>query len=186
MDDEGLLEGLQKQDEQALRRAIETYGGYAAAAVRAAAGGALRDEDVEEAAAEAFVKLWRGAWRIDPRKGTLKAYLGAVCRNEARSRLRALRPVMPLEEDCLSPDEQTAEGRLEQRELEALTHAALDELDGTTREIFLRYYYRREKIVDIAAALGMNPSTVKNRLARGREKLHRKLMERGVTNEDVV
>ena len=53
MDDEGLLEGLQRQDEQALRRAIETYGGYAAAAVRAVAGGALRDEDVEETAAEA-------------------------------------------------------------------------------------------------------------------------------------
>ena len=69
---------------------------------------------------------------------------------------------------------------------EALTRAALDELDGTTREIFLQYYYRREKIVDIAAALGMNPSTVKNRLARGRKKLQQKLEERGVTHEDVV
>ncbi len=186
MDNERLLEGLQKQEEQALRQAVEQYGGYAAAVARAAGAGALNDEDVEEAAAEAFVKLWRGAWRIDLRKGTLKAYLGAVCRNEARSRLRALRPAVPLEEDFLSPAGQTAEGRLEQRELEALTRAALDELDGTTREIFLQYYYRREKIVDIAAALGMNPSTVKNRLARGRKKLQQKLEERGVTHEDVV
>ena len=60
MDNERLLEGLQKQEEHALRQAVEQYGGYAAAVARAAGAGALFDEDVEEAVAEAFVKLWRG------------------------------------------------------------------------------------------------------------------------------
>lgn len=186
MDDGTLLAGLQKKDEGALRLAVERYGGAVAAAVRAGGAGVLSAEDMEEATADAFVKLWQGAWRVDLGKGSLKAYLAAIGRNEARSRLRALRPTAPLEEDWLSAGEEAAGRRLERRELEALTRAALDELDDSTREIFLRYYYRREKTAEIAAALGMNLSTVKNRLARGRGKLQQKLEERGVTHEDVV
>lgn len=142
-------------------------------------------QDVEEAAADAFVKLWQAAGRLDAAKGTLKSYLSAICRNEARSRLRALRPVQPLEEDFLSLAEQAAQG-LERRELEQLTLEALDSLDTQTREIFLRYYFNREKTTQISHSMGLNDSTVKTRLARGREKLRNFLQERGVTHEDVV
>ena len=86
-----MLAGLQKKDEQALAACIRQYGAYAASVVRAAGPG-LSAQDVEEAAAEAFVKLWQAAERLDLAKGALKSYLAAVCRNEARSRLRTLRP----------------------------------------------------------------------------------------------
>ena len=83
------------------------------------------------------------------------------------------------------PAEQAAQN-LERKELERLTREAVDTLDTLTREIFLRYYYRWEKTAQIAQALGLNLSTVKTRLARGREKLRNILQERGVTHEDVV
>lgn len=184
VEEQALLLGLQRQEEQALADCVRQYGAYAAAVVRAAGPG-LPAQDVEEAAAEAFVKLWQAASRLDGSKGTLKSYLAAVCRNEARSRLRALRPMEPLPEDFLAPGEQAVQG-LERRELEQLTREAVDELDTLTREIFLRYYYRREKTAQIARDLGLNLSTVKARLARGREKLREILQERGVTREDVV
>lgn len=184
VEDKKLLLGLQQKEEQALAECVRQYGAYAAAVVRAAGPG-LSPQDVEEAAAEAFVKLWQSAARLDGAKGTLKSYLGAVCRNEARSRLRALRPTEPLQEDFLAPAEQAVQD-LERRELEQLTRQALDSLDTQTREIFLRYYYRREKTARIARDLGLNLSTVKTRLARGREKLRALLQERGVTREDVV
>lgn len=184
VEDEKLLLGLRQKEEQALADCVRQYGAYAAAVVRAAGQG-LSAQDVEEAAAEAFVKLWQAADRLDGSRGTLKSYLAAVCRNEARSRLRALRPMEPLEEDVLGPGEQEMQN-LERRELEQLTRAAVDSLDELTREIFLRYYYRREKTAQIARNMGLNLSTVKTRLARGREKLRGILQERGVTREDVV
>ena len=184
VEDKKLLLGLQQKEEQALAECVRQYGAYAAAVVRAAGPG-LSPQDVEEAAAEAFVKLWQSAARLDGAKGTLKSYLGAVCRNEARSRLRALRPVQLLEEDFLFPSAQAAQ-ELERQELEQLTRKALDDLDAQTREIFLRYYFNREKIVQIAQTMGLNGSTVKTRLARGREKLSKLLQERGITHEDVV
>lgn len=184
LEDRDLLRGLQQKEEQALADCVQQYGAYAAAVVRAAGPG-LSAQDVEEAAAEAFVKLWQAAARLDGSKGTLKSYLGAVCRNEARSRLRALRPMDPLPEDFLGPGEEALQD-LERRELEQRTREAVDSLDAQTREIFLRYYYRREKTAQIARELGLNHSTVKTRLARGREKLRDFLQERGVTREDVV
>lgn len=184
VEEQKLLLGLQQKEEQALEECVWQYGAYAAAVVRAAGPG-LSLQDVEEVAAEAFVKLWQAADRLDVSKGTLKSYLGAVCRNEARSRLRTLRPMEPLPEDFLAPAEQAAQN-LERKELERLTREAVDTLDTLTREIFLRYYYRWEKTAQIAQALGLNLSTVKTRLARGREKLRNILQERGVTHEDVV
>ena len=127
-----------------LAACIRQYGGYAAAVVRAAGPG-LSAQDVEEAAADAFVKLWQAASRLDPGKGTVKNYLAAICRNEARSRLRALRPVQLLEEDFLFPSAQAAQ-ELERQELEQLTRKALDDLDAQTREIFLRYYFNRKRL----------------------------------------
>ncbi len=185
MDDQALLARLQAGEEQALADCVDAYGAYAAAVVRAAAPG-LSVQDAEEAAAEAFAKLWRAAGRIDPAKGSLKTYLAAVCRNEARSRLRALRPVLPLEEDFLSPPELQAAARLERRELQMMTRQALDGLDEPTRQVFLRYYYQRETTAQIARSMGVSRSAVKNRLMRGREKLRKALLERGVTHEDVV
>lgn len=184
VEEQKLLLGLQQKEEQALEECVRQFGAYAAAVVRAAGPGLL-PQDVEEVAAEAFVKLWQAAARLDGSKGTLKSYLGAVCRNEARSRLRTLRPMDPLPEDFLVPADQAAQN-LERQELERLTREAVDTLDTLTREIFLRYYYRREKTAQIAQALDLNLSTVKTRLARGREKLRNILQERGVTHEDVV
>ena len=49
--------------------------------------------------------------------------------------------------------------------------AALGETDC---EIFVRYYKHGEKIKDISAAMNLNISTVKTRLARGKKKLKKR------------
>jgi len=43
------------------------------------------------------------------------------------------------------------------------------------KEIFLRFYYYCQSISVIAEKMGMNQSTVKTRLKRGREKLRQHL-----------
>ena len=44
-------------------------------------------------------------------------------------------------------------------------------LEPTDREIFLRHYFWRQGVGQTSEELHMNPSTVKSRLKRGREKL---------------
>lgn len=135
---------------------------------------------------ETFLNLWNAASNVDTGKGTLKSYLTAVARNAARSRVRTLRPVLPMEEDYLSADDQQIQQTLERHEQCAMIRETLDFLEPATKNIFLRYYYHRQTVVQIAEELGMNPSTVKSRLARGRDVLRRALQERGISNEDVV
>ena len=186
MEDDFLLLRLKQRDEQALAQLLDQYGGFVLACVRAAGVGLLSEADVEEAAADAFLKLWHSAGNITPEKGTLKSYLGAVARNEARSRVRRIRPAVPLEEDFLSPQEAAVHCALEQEECSALLRQALNTLEPATKEVFVRYYYRGQKTAQIAMEMHMNASTVRSRLARGRSALCKALQERGISHEDVV
>lgn len=48
---------------------------------------------------------------------------------------------------------------------------ALLSLNPVDREVFLRFYYYYQKTADIAADMGLNESTVRTKLNRGRAKL---------------
>ena len=48
------------------------------------------------------------------------------------------------------------------------------------REIFLRHYYYCQTVSQISGEMGINVSTVKTKLRRGREKLRKQLCEGGV------
>ena len=86
---------------------------------------------------------------------------------------RALRLELPLEDAFLPGPEPT---RFRERQEETqLVRQALLRLSPTDRDIFLRHYYWRQTVARIAEELGMNPSTVKSRLKRGREKLRNTL-----------
>ena len=100
-------------------------------------------------------------------------WLGVVARNRALKHLRALRLELPLEDAFLPGPEPTR--FWERQEETQLVRQALLRLSPTDRDIFLRHYYWRQTVARIAEELGMNPSTVKSRLKRGREKLRNTL-----------
>ena len=81
---------------------------------------------------------------------------------------------------ALTPDDGPGPAEaLEQTERAELVRALLDQLSPQDRAIFLRHYYYGQTAAEIGGALAMNPSTVKVRLHRGREKLKELLLERG-------
>lgn len=60
----------------------------------------------------------------------------------------------------------------------------IQELGEPDREIFMRYYYYEEKISKISKNMGINISTIKTKLARGRKRLKEVLeLRRGYGNE---
>ena len=57
----------------------------------------------------------------------------------------------------------------------------MDGLPPEDRDIFLRHYFWYQTVSQIARETGMNESTVKSRLKRGREKLRKKLVKEDCT-----
>lgn len=176
MTDEKLIRGLRRGQRDALNRTISRYSGYVAAVARNVLGEQATREDLEEIVSDVFVALWRTAERLDESR-PLTSYLAAIARHAAIDRLRRLRPESPLPEDDLltADDAQGPEAETLRREQAQILRRLLLEMADDDREIFVRFYYYRQGVREIAAQLQMNESTVKARLARGRAKLRDKL-----------
>ena len=107
-----------------------------------------------------------------------------MARNRAFNRRRDRREELPLEEDALllSPDSPHVEA--EQGELREVLSRALGSLDRADRELFVRHYYYGQTVARAAEEMGLNPSTAKTRLRRGREKLKEHLRKAGFCVEE--
>ena len=140
----------------------------------------LRSEaDAEEASHEAFLKAYRAlnGFRGDSK---FSAWLVTIVLNEARMKLRHLRPgsLVPMED--LVDDERDftpavlADWReipseaLERKELREMLQAALNELPQKYREILTLRDVRELNTADTADALSVSHSVVKTRLLRAR------------------
>ena len=115
----------------------------------------------------------------------MRAYLGAIVRNKAKSALRRYHATDVLEDDILQISlSKEPEKEILLEELRALAHQAVNSLSQPDREIFQRYYFLYQKVDEIGTALGMNSATVRTKLARGRKRLKDYLTERGYSCED--
>ena len=169
MDEREALHALRRGNDEAIGWFIERYGGYVATIIDNMLLPALSPADAEEAAADTFVALWRGAAAVPD--GSVRAYLAGIARNKARSALRRHRKLLPLDDSVLELPDASLDGD----ELVRRTREAVLGLAEPDREIFLRHYFYGQTVADIALALDMNTNTVKSRLRRGREKLRAEL-----------
>ena len=167
------LAQLQSGDQRALEWFIERYSKYVGAVVSSVLQGSMSQSDVEEVAADVFVTLWKSAATLVPLN--LKGYLSRVARSLALRKLRERTQELPLEEDILVFEEDSLIDRLDREARDRLVREAVLSLPQPDREIFLRFYYYCQSVAVIAEKMRMNPSTVKTRLRRGREKLRQQL-----------
>lgn len=179
MDERTALRELKKGEERALVWFLDRYAPYVRGILTAVLG---EDEGREELASDVFLALWNGAEKVTP--GKVKAWLGAVARNKARDHLRRKKGTLPLEEDVLSVSCPGPEEEMGEREQGEYLRRAVLSMDPPDREIFLRHYFLCQTVETVARTMGMNPSTVKTRLRRGRDKLRKTLEEGGYTLED--
>ncbi len=177
MDEKDLLRRIRRGDTAALESVIETYSAYVYAIVKNIIDPPLQPEDCEEVVSDVFFQLWTNADAVQP--GKLKAYLAAMTRNRAKDKLRALHLALPLEDEVLTLTIDGPEETVEIGELRRLTRQAVEDLPEPERSIFQRHYFLYQKTEDIAAAMRLNPATVRTKLARGREKLRKALIQGG-------
>ena len=176
------LRKLKSGDPEGLRELMVLYTPYVSAVVWGILRGAMSPEDCEEVASDVFLAAWEQAG--DLRAGKTRPWLGAVARNKAKNKLRQLGRDLPLEEDALAlpaPGDPCSD--LERAEEQEQVRRAVDALPRRDREVFLRHYFYGQTVEEISAQMDMNPSTVKTKLRRGREKLKQILTREGLFDE---
>ncbi len=180
--EKNLMERLRSGDTEALSICIDRYSAYAFAVVSKISGGSLNREDIEETVSDSFVSLWYSREKL--KDVGLKQYIGAIARNKTLDRLRALRIVLPLEDDYIVADCPQPEAEIIKSELSGAARDAVETLPEPDREIFKRHYFLYEKTEDISHTMGINASTVRSKLSRGREKLKEYLEGKGFEYEN--
>lgn len=167
------LRELKNGSERALEWFIRTYTPYVTTIIHNIIGSSMDMSDVEEVAADVFYKLWENADSVHSPKG----FLGTVARNMAKNKCRQMGYDLPLEDEILVVDEISPEAEIEKKELNRAVKLAVLGLPQPDKEIFLRFYYYCQTMEDISLQMGINLSTVKTRLRRGRMRLHSTLVQ---------
>ena len=173
---------LKNDPARGLEAALDRYGG-AVKIICAAILGEENHQEVEEAISDSFVALWKGLDKYDPEL-PLSSWLYGIARRTAQNRRKRMGRSAPLLCLELEPESAGEEADLTDQaaaqENARLLRQAVTELPPPDKEIFIRRYYLYETVNGIAARLGLPPKTVENKLCRGRQRLRRTLMERGV------
>lgn len=169
-----ILVRLRDQDQTALEMAIHHYAGYVAAVIKKTLGPLGTPQDIEELSSDAFVALWQNAAKLRD-NSDLKYWLAVVARNAAIKRCKKIKFEEPLEENLIF--DQPIEEPWEREERVRMVRSAVEGLEPVDREIFMRHYFWRQTVAQISEEMGKNPSAIKSRLSRGREKLRKKLLK---------
>ena len=169
IDEQYLIQQIKTGSQKALETVIDRYGSYVKAIAINIIKPPMTDADVEEVVSDVFLSLWSHPG--DPDRGSLKGYLAAITRNKARDRLRRFHIEIPLENDFLEVPVEDSCRQIELAQLKQAVKQMVDRLEEPDRTILLRYYYFYQKTDAIARDMGMNPATVRTKLARSRQKL---------------
>ena len=158
MAQEGELEALARGEKGAWETFVRRYAGLVVAAVR---GVARETTEVEDLVQEVFLRLCRDDFRLlrtyDPARARLSTWITIVARSTARDALRRHRPVVV-------PIEAVPESRLAVDPVEPARRLKLPEalLSPRQREILMMLYDQEMEVGEVAAALGIDPQTVRS------------------------
>jgi RNA polymerase sigma-70 factor (ECF subfamily) len=173
--DRKLIEGLQRNERDALATAYDSYGGLAYALAARVMGVSSDAEDVVQ---ESFLALWRQAPRLDARRG-LRSYLMTIVHNKAVDRLRqkGRRPEAVLNEDApfKAPENEAPAEVVEKASEAGEVRAAMAGLSEDQRTAVEMTYFLGMTINDAAEKLGIPVGTVKSRLRLALGHMRRRL-----------
>lgn len=156
---------------------LREYGGAVRAVCRAILPG--HPQDAEEAEADTFYKLWRGA-RLPADEVHRRRLVVLTARQCAIDRYRALLrrgETLPLDDRDDAELAVALESELETRELMAQIMAQIMALPPPDGELFLRRYVYGETAAQLGVHFNMPAATVRTRLHRARLALQKLLKE---------
>ena len=184
MQEDSLWQLYCRREEEAIQKTIDAYGSYC----RTVAGNILANpEDVEEALADTWLKVWNAVppqkpkyWNLFLAKITRGCALDIWRKNHAACRGGG-QTVLALEElrQCVS-SLGSPEKQLHTQALTQAVSAFVGKLPDRHRIIFLRRYFYMEDIGTIAKNHAMKEANVRMLLSRIRQKLKKHLIQEGL------
>lgn len=187
-DDLKLIQRLKEHEESALNICINKYHSYVSRIVANVIGCSLPEEDKEEIILDVFLAVWNHADSINSEMyPSLKPYIATIARNKSKNKLRTLSKFNStvLIDDEIVVDTRDFTKGIFQRELKEILLETLNKLNKEERICFIKYYYYQKSIRVISEETGINESTIKSKLARGRNKLKDLLESEGYRYEDI-
>lgn len=163
------LREVKRGSEEALGWFIDRYSPYVSTIIYNIIGTYMTPSDIEEVSADVFFAFWQNADKVRPE--SVRGYLGTLARNMAKNKLRSAGVDLPLEDHLLEIESLSPETAYEKKELRRTVRKAVSRMLWPEREIFLRFYFYFQTQEQIAAEMGMNLSTVKTKLRRGKQTL---------------
>jgi RNA polymerase sigma-70 factor (ECF subfamily) len=173
LSDDQLARCLAAGQPEAVAELYDRYGDLAYALALRITGDGARAEDVVQ---ESFVKIWRQASRFDPRRGSLRAWVMAVVRNQSLDAFRG-RAAHERRELDLAEVRENARicdpwPHVSASLLRSRVQAALSSLPTEQRRVVELSYFAGLTCREIGNMLELPLGTVKSRLRLGMEKLH--------------
>lgn len=165
---EPLLVKIARGEEQALTKLYNIYGSRVAALTQAILG---RGNESEDAALDAFTKIWDRARGYDPQLGSAKAWIHTIARNCALDRLRKKERRGALEKENGEEAHTLNYGDPEQDLLEdeqgRIVAQALQKLSRPQKATLLAAYFEGLSHRQISERLHMPLGTVKTHIRKG-------------------
>lgn len=170
MDDDALMRRVAQGDARAFAQVVQAYQGR----ITRFAARLLGDSDLaQDAAQEAFLRLWRLRDRYQPR-GCLQAYLLRTIRTVCLDYARAARPCDTLDWDRKDPTAGPERLAQQRGHADAVSQAVYS-LPEPQRAVFLLSQYEGLSYAEIAEVLECPVGTVASRKHQATETLRRKL-----------
>ncbi len=167
--DQKIADGIRAKDEKAFELLVDAYGGLIKSIVSRHLSGTMY---AEECINDCLLSFWQNMKRFDPRKNTLKNWIGAVCKYRCIDYLRR-----HYRESCLCPLTEDIPVQ-ESTDIQDLADELLSGLKPRDRQLFYDHYISGKSIVEIAQLTGDSPERLYNRLSIGRRKLRTHFKER--------
>ena len=160
---------LRRGSHEALIWVMNTYAGYVSTIVWNIIGNTMSVSDAEEVASDVFLAFWQNAPSI--RTGSIKSYLAGIARNKAKMKLREAGHRLDLEGSMIDLTVPGPEDAYASKELALHIRRSIDRFKEPDREILLRYFYCYQTMDKISSEMGINLSTVKTKIRRGKESI---------------
>ena len=183
MEDRKLIRLIQRNPEKGISIALDLYGSSVKTICKGILAG-LPEQDIEEAIAETFVRLWRYGKSFKSRPdASLKSYIYSIARNASVDKLKKIHG----EEVCLEAienfqlqDDLDIEDFVIHQEEAGLVKQVIYDLDEPERSIFVLRYFYELKVREVAERLQLPVKTVENKLYRTKAVLKAEFKEKGV------
>ena len=184
MEDRKLIKLINRNPEKGISIALDLYGDPVKTICSSILAG-MTAQDVEEAVAETFVRLWRYGKSFKAERGTsLKSYIYSIARNASLDKLKAVHgaevSIEAIDNFRFPDDELNIEDLIIKQEEAGIVKDVVYGLDEPERTIFVMRYFYELKVKEIAERLQLPAKTVENKLHRTKAVLRAKFEEKEV------